>query len=403
MSVNTLEKTNLIYEGSVKSVYKDINNDQSLIFSFSDRYSIFDWGEMPDHIPSKGECLSLMGFAFFKYLSDQKNWIQLESHFKSDLKNSHFSKEFLDQIFKSDEYIKLCELGLKHHCLGLVDHNLQQTNLPNLTNKMRVQRIQVIKPQKISNDWDYADYNQSKPVMALVPLEVMYRFGLPSGNSLSQRFKSNAEYLNQYGFNELPQENVFLQKPLVDFSTKLEPGDRYLTIEQAQALAGLTRDEMQSLQNLTLLIGLSLWNLHRKAGLELWDGKLEFAFVLSDTEKTSKTANVKSREFMLVDSIGLDEMRILGHGQKISKDFLRDFYRNTKWFENLYKAKTESSDFKKYCLNVYKSEPEMLPQQVLNRVTDLYRCYTNTIINVMNLSQPFDKSLDLKFYRGSYL
>jgi len=399
MSVSTLGKTNLIYEGSVKSVYKDINDDQSLIFSFSDRYSIFDWGEMPDHVPSKGECLSLMGFAFFKYLSDQKNWIQL----KNDLKNSHFSKEFLDQIFKSDEYLNLCEFGLKHHCLGLVDSILQQTNLPNLTNKMRVQRIQVIKPLKISNGWDYAQYSRSKPVMALVPLEVMYRFGLPSGNSLSQRFKSNAEYLNQYGLNELPNENTFLEKPLVDFSTKLEPGDRYLTIEQAQSLAGLTRDEMQSLQNLTLLVGLNLWNLHRKAGLELWDGKLEFAFVLSNVEKTAKAANVKPRGFMLVDSIGLDEMRILGHGQKISKDFLRDFYRNTKWYENLYKAKAESSDFKKHCINVYKSEPEMLPEKVLNRVTALYRCYTNTIINVMNLPQPFDKSLDLEFYRGLYL
>jgi len=399
MSVNTLEKTNLIYQGSVKSVYKDISDDQSLIFSFSDRYSIFDWGEMPDLIPSKGECLSLMGFAFFEYLSDQKKWIQLES----DLKNSHFSKEFLDYIFKSSEYVKLCEFGLKHHCLELIDQNLQQIYLPNLTNKIRVQRIQVIKPQKIANDWDYTQYRQSKPVMALVPLEVMYRFGLPSGNSLSQRFKSNVKYLNQYGFDELPQENVILERPLIDFSTKLEPGDRYLTIEQAQILAGLTEEEMQSLQNITLLVGLSLWNLHRKAGLELWDGKLEFAFILSDIQKSSKTINSKSREFMLVDSIGLDEMRILGHGQKISKDFLRDFYRNSKWYENLYKSKTESSDFKKQCLNVYKSEPDMLPQQVLNRVTDLYRCYTNTIIDVMNFPQPFDKSLNLEFYRGLYL
>lgn len=399
MSVNTFEKTNLIYEGSVKSVYKDRDDDHSLIFSFSNRYSIFDWGEMPDLVPFKGECLSLMGFSFFKYLSDTKNWLQL----KDELQNAHFAQDFLDQILNSDEYLKLCESGLRHHCLELVDDDLKRTNLPNMTNKMRVQRIQVLRPIKNAQGWDYSQYQQLKPVMALVPLEVMYRFGLPSGNSLSQRFVSNSKYLNQYGLNSLPKENVFLERPLVDFSTKLEPGDRYLTQDEAQSLAGLTQNEMQSLQNLTLLIGLSLWNLHRKAGLELWDGKLEFAFVLSDVKKTSKTDILFSREFMLVDSIGLDEMRILDQGEKISKDFLRDFYRKTQWYEDLYKSKAASIDFKNHCLTVYKSEPDKLPAQVLNRVTDLYRCYTNTMINFMNMSQPFDNSLNLKFYRGSYL
>ncbi|MFN3697434.1 MAG: phosphoribosylaminoimidazolesuccinocarboxamide synthase [Pseudobdellovibrio sp.] len=402
MSVNTLEKTNLIYEGSVKSVYKDIGDDQRLIFSFSNRYSIFDWGEMPDLVPFKGECLNLMGFSFFKYLSDPKNWLKL----KDDLFNTHFDQDFLDYILSCNEYIKLSDFGLKHHCQELIDSDLRPTNLPNMTNKMRVQRIQVLKPSKTLHSWDYSQYQHLKPVMALVPLEVMYRFGLPSGNSLSQRFISNPKYLDQYSLSEIPKENVFLKKPLIDFSTKLEPGDRYLTYEQAQTLAGLTQDEMQSLQNLTLLIGLILWNLHRKAGLELWDGKLEFAFVKSDSGKTSKTSKVSShdsREFMLVDSIGLDEMRILDRGQKISKDFLRDYYRSTQWYENLYKSKAESIDFKKHCLSVYKSEPEKLPQQVLNRVIDLYRCYTNAIINVMELPQPFDKSLDLEFYRGSYL
>ncbi|NIO21543.1 MAG: hypothetical protein GTN76_12575 [Candidatus Aenigmarchaeota archaeon] len=29
-------------------------------FIFSNRYSIFDWGEMPDHIEFKGDSLALM-------------------------------------------------------------------------------------------------------------------------------------------------------------------------------------------------------------------------------------------------------------------------------------------------------------------------------------------------------
>ena len=30
------------------------------IFHFSDRYSVFDWGEMPDNIKNKGAALAMM-------------------------------------------------------------------------------------------------------------------------------------------------------------------------------------------------------------------------------------------------------------------------------------------------------------------------------------------------------
>ena len=37
-------------------------------FLFSDRYSVFDWGEMPDHIGGKGAALCLMGAYCFEQL-----------------------------------------------------------------------------------------------------------------------------------------------------------------------------------------------------------------------------------------------------------------------------------------------------------------------------------------------
>jgi len=51
--------------GSVKDleIVKKPTKDEMGVgrFHFSDRYSVFDWGEMPDHIPSKGAALCLMG------------------------------------------------------------------------------------------------------------------------------------------------------------------------------------------------------------------------------------------------------------------------------------------------------------------------------------------------------
>ena len=40
-------------------------------FRFSDRYSVFDWGEMPDHIDGKGAALCLMGAYCFEQLEQK--------------------------------------------------------------------------------------------------------------------------------------------------------------------------------------------------------------------------------------------------------------------------------------------------------------------------------------------
>ncbi len=37
-------------------------------FIFSDRYSVFDWGEMPNHFTNKGKALCLIGAYFFEKL-----------------------------------------------------------------------------------------------------------------------------------------------------------------------------------------------------------------------------------------------------------------------------------------------------------------------------------------------
>ena len=61
--------------GSVKDldVLKEAGNKKPGIgrFIFSDRYSVFDWGEMPDHIPGKGKALSILTAYFFEKLEKQ--------------------------------------------------------------------------------------------------------------------------------------------------------------------------------------------------------------------------------------------------------------------------------------------------------------------------------------------
>ena len=52
-------------------------------FQFSDRYSVFDWGEMPDHIEGKGAALCLMGAYCFEQLEKKG----VRTHYKGLVEN----------------------------------------------------------------------------------------------------------------------------------------------------------------------------------------------------------------------------------------------------------------------------------------------------------------------------
>ena len=341
----------LLYQGSVKNV-RGQANDVSLVFEYSDRYSIFDWGEMPDQISQKGAALNLMGFAFFQYLEKQ--------------------------------------IGLKHHMLGLVGNGV--------TNCCIVKNVKVVRPTKEGAGYNYTPY-QDRLVNTLVPLEVIFRLGLARGNSLSKRFKSNPELVKQFGLSSVPLEGEMLQKPLIDFSTKLENGDRYLTYSEAQSISGMTDGELQKLIVKATEIAVALEDFHQKMGLELWDGKVEFAFLQNEAGS--------DRDFMLVDSIGIDELRLISEGRSLSKEFLREVYKDSEWYNALNAAKEESTDsatdFKEICKTKYKQFPLNLTPENKQKAEDLYQGYCNSVYAAMNLPLPFAKELNVKNYVEKYL
>jgi phosphoribosylaminoimidazole-succinocarboxamide synthase len=317
----------LRYQGSVKTVYESSDQGESY-FSYSDRYSLFDWGEMPDLLANKGEALATMGALFFASLSQQQ---------------------------------------IPHHFLSLVTEAGQEIK-EQASAWMKVKNLPVVRPQITAQGYDYSFYQQ-KPQAGLVPLEVMFRFGVGKGSSLLQRAKERPELLRQWNLQSL-QEGDFFTQPLIDFSTKLEKGDRYLTHQEARELAGLDETEWQRLQDLTTKVALALQTLLKKIGYTLWDGKIELGFVAQGKA---------SRDFMVVDSIGLDELRLEKDGLPYSKEFLREFYRRTEWYQSLVAAKKQAQatglDFKELC----RLEPPPLPPEIKQKAEALYREFTDAL------------------------
>ena len=370
-----------LYSGSVKDVFGLAGRDP-YVFEFSDRYSIFDWGEMPDALAGKGEALAVMGDLFFRQLEKPETW----AHWQIP---ESYPKFWRDSLMTSPLWKELRRNGLAHHSLGLVDEAGNHVKPGKGSKRLAVKALQRPPVQSELVDdilvWNYEAYN-SRPDNVLVPLEVVFRFGAPEGSSFLQRLEKIPGYAQSFAFPEKPRVGELFPFPIVEFFTKLEPTDRFLTREEAAAVASLSAAELDELVTLNLLLALRLRDFFSPLGLELWDGKFEFAF---------RPGEKGERKFTLVDSIGPDELRLMGEGGvHFSKEYLRRIYRGTPWYQAMEKAKELAKsrgekDWKRICREEMKQQPERLPQEALTTATQLYPALTAALAkNFLNQTPP---------------
>jgi phosphoribosylaminoimidazole-succinocarboxamide synthase len=317
-------------------------------FLFSDRYSVFDWGEMPDHIDGKGAALCMMGAYCFEGLEEK---------------------------------------GIRTHYRGLIAENGKVSKIEELdrpVNTMEINLVNVYKPDVGVKDGRlHYDYGRYAPGLKnyLIPLEIIYRNGLPEGASVFKRLEQGQTTVEELGLARYPKPGERLSKPIFDVSTKLEEKDRYLPWKEAKEIAGLTDEEVEEVKDLLLRVDRMITRVAAKADLENEDGKIELAF---DPE----------RRFMVVDVVGtLDECRFTYKGLHVSKEIARQFYRKTRWFRDVEEAKKRAEaegvkDWKTLC----KSTPPRLDPALKRMIGQMYMAVSNEvtaqrIFHVPNLAE----------------
>lgn len=306
-------------------------------FLFSARYSVFDWGEMPDHIEGKGAALCLMGAYCFE---------QLE------------------------------KIGVKTHYRGLVDANgkaVKVSELKQPSSTMEVCLVNVYKPKtSVVNSKIVHDYSVYTPDLknCLIPLEIIYRNGLPEGSSVFKRLDQGKITLKDLGLDHYPTPGEQLAKPIFDVSTKLEETDRYITWTEAKKIAGLTDQELSDVKAVLLKADEIITKVASRAGLKNEDGKIELAFD-------------DKRKLMVVDVVGtLDECRFTYDGVHVSKEVARQFYKKTSWYNDLEEAKKTAEakgiqDWKALC----KSQPPKLNPKLKTIISEMYMAAANEMTN----------------------
>ena len=361
--------------GSVKDLIKDDLGSEATedslglgIFDFSNRYSVFDWGEMPDHIPNKGVALCLMAAWNF------------------------------EQLKKG---------GVQTHYLGLVvgDDRLRRiTSIEKIkepTTKMAVSLSRVVEPVFVNGSYDYSYFinGQGKINNFVVPLEVIYRNGAPKGSSLFKTISELerkgeidklAKLLDKYGLTEKPQLGQLFPKTGYDFTTKFEPTDRKIEDEAAYLISGLTEEQFKQLEE----VRQAAVDIVKKRGIEVsledFDGKHEYRLF--------------GGRISIADVFGtLDENRFMfslnGRKVQVSKEFLRQYHKihQKDWYESTERAKALArekgiEDWTELC----ETKPRNLEPRLVSLVGEMYASASDryTGLNLFKNARSLEKVME---------
>jgi phosphoribosylaminoimidazole-succinocarboxamide synthase len=298
-------------------------------FVFTDDYSVFDWGKMPDEIPDKGRSLCTMGAANFELLEDA---------------------------------------GIPTHYVGVVEEGEEPVPLSAVEEPPREMAIQLTQVPDLPHEgrsYDYDAYHAEAGENYLVPLEIVFRNEVPVGSSLRGRTDPADHGLDTDAWPEGP---ISLQEPIVEFSTKYEESDRYLTREEADRIAGAAGiDELESIAR---EVNRLVTERAETVGMTHQDGKIECLYHVGDVR--------------VADVVGtFDENRFSYDGQQLSKEVLRQYHKRTQseWVQAVNAAKTRAkerdvADWSALC----EHSPEPLDAAVLGTASELYTAGANRYV-----------------------
>ncbi len=308
-------------------------------FVFTDAYSVFDWGRMPDPIPEKGASLCTMGAYNFELLEAG---------------------------------------GVPTHYRGVVDGDGEVTSLSAVDGtptEMAISLTQVPElPYRGSGaGYDYDAFHAAGGRNYLVPLEVVFRNRVPVGSSLRKRTTPADVGVDA---DEWPDEPVDLPEAVVEFSTKYEEQDRYLSVAEAGRIAGSA--SIADLESIARSVNRIISERAADAGFVHEDGKIECLYV--------------DGEIRVADVVGtFDENRFSYGGRQVSKEVVRQWYRRNQpgWVEAVADAKRavaerEIDDWRECCA----IDPVSLPSEVVETVSAMYAAGANAYVGEERFDAP---------------
>jgi len=344
-------------------------------FIFSDRYSVFDWGEMPDHIKDKGRALAVM--AAFNFEGLEKRGIK--THYRG-------------LVASDGELIKFSDLEEGSNGSNTIQVDMAVVYRPIARKFIKFPFIGEDGKPEIKYDYSFFDVNRGKLNNYLIGLEIIFRNALPRGSSVFrkiakakskedpvERKKELNKIYQKLGLTSEPKPGDVLPKSVLNYTTKLESGDRSLSKEEAYKISGLDSWEFPKVEILALKVNDFITKQAKKTGFVHYDGKVEMMY---------------NYGLAVVDVTGtFDENRLGFNGEQVSKEVLRQWYeKNQPEFRAACdKWKKTGEGWQQRC----DVKPRKLPPEFSELVSKMYMAGCNRyvekqIFDVLDLEEVMD-------------
>jgi phosphoribosylaminoimidazole-succinocarboxamide synthase len=271
-------KGSFIRQGSAKNIYRV--DDTTIAFRFTNHFSVFDYGRMPDLIPDKA--------------------------------------------------LSVCACAVKSFgiatAIGVPTHFVEQLDPVTI----RVKEARIITDRYLTtNDKNY-----------VVPAEWIYR--LRVAGSIDRDFRAGKKKPTNFGFpsNDPPAVGTPFPFPVHMLTTKFEDFDREITDEEAGEMGGLSyEDQLEFWSMIDRLTGAIAWKL-LKTGFVLIDGKME-CLIGPNREKMIGDVFCTPDEDRFCSFAKLINKGEVIH---YSKEYLRQIYIENGWKKQLDAARAESKN-----------------------------------------------------------
>jgi len=188
------------------------------VFEYTDNYTVFHYGRMPDLIPGKGEAICRMAVA---------NFLMLEAAGVP----THF-RRFIAPSWIEFGLARIPELGTGTPASGARNY--------------------------------------------LVPVQVIVRNELPQGSSVHHRLAAGTLTPSGLGLRGVPAAGEKLDPPLIEYATMLEDINRFVSAAEAQRVAGLSDELFQEMREITVKVNEVITRHASEVGLRHCDGKVEY-------------------------------------------------------------------------------------------------------------------------------
>jgi phosphoribosylaminoimidazole-succinocarboxamide synthase len=248
----------------------------------------------------------------------------------------------------------LAKEGIDSHYIGLVARagellgatdvlarrSTPQAVIPDTTRLNFVNRV-MPRFDEQKGEWDYSAFQNPEANNYVHPLELMSRNDLPEASSVWKRVRDGQTTMEALGLpadfkpgDTIPAELI----PILDYSTKFEPDDRYLTPEQARQMAGLSEARFAAMNETTRKASRLMTDYAESRGFKRLDGKVEQVTYVFDGRQVDVLGDAVCtwHEDRLMSQFGIG----------ISKQRIRDKIKklNQAWYDEIQRAKKQAKD-----------------------------------------------------------